>query len=448
MANPGVFQSGQMGMFQFNQPLAFRPSWSTNDLRLLNPQLNPHLKSQYGPHNQDFWPQSSNQSEVTTASTTPRNLSRPASPTNPSGQPGSKKRRSGGISQSRMPGGLTMTQIETSKSPTGQSAAPNNQTAPGSGPPSAGYVFNSPTSSTFGASTDQPVATHQHQHHVRSTSSFQSGPPTPGGPAQYGLSAQSEDPYQYFSAPTSQHPSRAPSPTLTSRPAIRQNPFTSANSQASEAAMALSSLPSGLDIHRPPTIKRIIPPYGHRQGGEEVTVLGTGFYRGLEIIFGDVPAKSTTYWGDTTLVCRAPPSPFVGPVGVVFKHQHHTAPPALKQMSGLMPFQIQTFYYFGDDPKMSNQQSRFPNFSIGPTSNPTSPIGTPGLQQHQPQQQPQQQAACAMDFFPGGPAGYASANFARAAAANGAGIGSVDGTARQMPQRQFSGDPNMRTKMR
>ena len=121
------------------QPMAFRSCWSTNDIRLLgvNQELARQLQSSHQP------------SETTTASTTPKNLSRPASPTLPSGQPGQKKRRSGGPSISRASSGLTMTQIETRRSP-----ANANLSNVGSGPPSAGFNFTSPTSSGFGPVLD------------------------------------------------------------------------------------------------------------------------------------------------------------------------------------------------------------------------------------------------------------------------------------------------------
>jgi hypothetical protein len=39
-------------------------------------------------------------------------------------------------------------------------------------------------------------------------------------------------------------------------------------------------------------------------------------------MFGESKATTTTYWGETSLVCLLPPSAFAGTVAVTFKHQH------------------------------------------------------------------------------------------------------------------------------
>ena len=62
-------------------------------------------------------------------------------------------------------------------------------------------------------------------------------------------------------------------------------------------------------------------------------------------MFGDKMATNTTFWGDTTLVCRAPPSPQMGLVPVVFRHQHHTAPAELQQLQGLLPTMLVAYHY-------------------------------------------------------------------------------------------------------
>jgi len=58
-------------------------------------------------------------------------------------------------------------------------------------------------------------------------------------------------------------------------------------------------------------------------GGTEVTILGNGFYQGLEVMFGDTEATTTTFWGEKCLNCIAPPALRAGTVNVVFKHEHH-----------------------------------------------------------------------------------------------------------------------------
>ena len=69
----------------------------------------------------------------------------------------------------------------------------------------------------------------------------------------------------------------------------------------------------------PPTIHKLIPYEGSKNGGYECTILGSGFNRNLEVKFGDNKAVTTTYWGGSTLVCLVPPSPDAGPVDVTFE---------------------------------------------------------------------------------------------------------------------------------
>ncbi|ORX44242.1 hypothetical protein DM01DRAFT_1411340 [Hesseltinella vesiculosa] len=67
-----------------------------------------------------------------------------------------------------------------------------------------------------------------------------------------------------------------------------------------------------------PQLERLVPAQGPTYGGIEVTVLGSGFYRGLTCLFGE-HAASTVYWNPNTLVCVLPPAATAGPVVVSFK---------------------------------------------------------------------------------------------------------------------------------
>lgn len=335
----GVFTPGQpYGLYpSFSQDMPFRPSWSTNDLRLLG--------NQYAPQPQQFQRHyaQTDRSQHSTASATPRNLSRPASPTSPSGH-STKKRRSAGSASGKVPAGLTMTRIETKSPPINTNGALSG-IAPTS---STGFTFASPTMNAFGSPMEQPFQPHP----IRRSSHLQSGPPTPlGGTGMitpngpFGSPPTEADPYPFFSAPTSQHPSRAPSPTSVTR-------MSSGNYQSQhvpqQAAYALDNLPPGINLQRPPIIQRLIPNTGPRSGGDEVTVLGSGFFQGLDVMFGDNTATNTTFWGDTTLVCRAPPSATTGTVAVVFKHQHHTNP---RVIQALLPTRLVAYNYYDDDKK-------------------------------------------------------------------------------------------------
>lgn len=72
-------------------------------------------------------------------------------------------------------------------------------------------------------------------------------------------------------------------------------------------------------VERPtPRLDRLVPNQGPTYGGIEVTILGSGFYRGLTCLFGDRPAV-TLCWSATTLVCVLPAALQPGPVVVSFK---------------------------------------------------------------------------------------------------------------------------------
>ncbi|CAO3608470.1 unnamed protein product [Mucor hiemalis] len=67
-----------------------------------------------------------------------------------------------------------------------------------------------------------------------------------------------------------------------------------------------------------PQLDRLVPAQGPTYGGVEVTLLGSGFHRGLTCLFGE-HAATTTYWNSNTLVCILPPAAQTGPVVVSFK---------------------------------------------------------------------------------------------------------------------------------
>jgi hypothetical protein len=71
-----------------------------------------------------------------------------------------------------------------------------------------------------------------------------------------------------------------------------------------------------------PLIHKLVPAEGSIVGGTEVTLLGSGFYQGLEVMFGDTEATTTTFWGDTCLKCLAPPAFEAGAVEILFRHEH------------------------------------------------------------------------------------------------------------------------------
>lgn len=233
---------------------------------------------------------------MTTAPLPSRALSRPASPSQ--NGPMSKKRKASG---SRVPNGLAMTRLETAPSPSSQGTA---------APLSAAASPFSPNSNSFTAAMETPLLC---------------GPPTPGCNDQVPFYANHRSASmdniaisRLYSAPASNHASRAPSPNGL-RGGIGGPP-----KQMSQAVIgSLYTLAMGTNqAARPsPVIHKIIPNEGPKIGGIEVTVLGQAFFQGLEVWFGDQKATTTTYWGDSSLVCLLPPSPVAGPVAVTFRPQ-------------------------------------------------------------------------------------------------------------------------------
>jgi hypothetical protein len=315
----------------------FRLSHSSSDLqsmqRNFNMQFPPPMSLNTSPH----------PSQTTSTTMTPRNLSRQTSPSAPSG-PSSKKRKASG--SGKVPSGLAMTRLET--------ADPGQGTS--SGPMSA--VTSSATSPFTPNNSSFPVPAEQQPYGPPSTTipnmpqQYNTGPPTPNSNDQVFFSnanrSQSVENlamHQLYSAPTSTHPSRAPSPN-----GLRNSVQAYQQQQAQIAqavANGLYGMPLALNPHRPPTIHKLIPNEGPKAGGIEVTCLGSGFCQGLEVMFGDSKATTTTFWGETSLVCLLPPSAFAGTVPVTFKHQHqqqqmqpYPTPPIPKQ---------QAFFKYVDD---------------------------------------------------------------------------------------------------
>ena len=89
--------------------------------------------------------------------------------------------------------------------------------------------------------------------------------------------------------------------------------YTSADNNATMISALLDDFVSVV-----PQLGRLVPAQGPTYGGVEVTLLGSGFYRGLTCLFGEHPA-TTTYWNSSTMVCILPPAAQTGPVVVSFK---------------------------------------------------------------------------------------------------------------------------------
>lgn len=103
-----------------------------------------------------------------------------------------------------------------------------------------------------------------------------------------------------YSAPISDRPSRTPSlDDLRNCLANETQDLFTPRLVANHYSLSL-----GVKQTRPPPfIHKIIPNEGPMVGGVEVTLLGAGFFQGLEVWLGEQKATTTTYW--VTLVSCA-----------------------------------------------------------------------------------------------------------------------------------------------
>ena len=306
---------------------SFGHSFSTTDLQGMQQQ---HNLLQMNP----FAPLPSAPQTIS-ANVTPRAISRPGSPT-PLG-PQSKRRK--GSNPGRIRHDLKMTKLQTSN----PSSVPNQGIACSAG----SFIGLAPGGfSAF-------VPNHASSHSA-------SGQPTPPIPTQYSTNpptpnvadnaffpsaqrSQSMDNLQglqgIYSTPDSMRASRVPSPT----PGHQNNGLPQGHAQL--LTNSLYSASGAVNPQRSPVIHKLTPAEGPKAGGIEVTCLGSGFRQGLEVMFGDAQATTTTFWGESALVCLVPPAVQAGTVLVTFKqcYEQSAASPSNK---------LAVFKYIDDDEQM------------------------------------------------------------------------------------------------
>lgn len=317
----GLNGASDMNSVQPGQP--FRLSQSTSDIQALKRSASALVPQAVTPGNSTI---------RNSAVPTPRVLSRPPSPS--SAGPSAKKRKSSGP---KIPTTLHMTRLETATfapqpsnnlQQNGQSGSSSSATSPFS-PPSS-IPFSDGTGTLFGQNAT-----------TASTPLFPVGPQTPNGNDQAVFSqdttrmnnADGRTVTPLYSAPPSAHTSRAPSPNGGLRNSTLQQQHQNLQQlpqmQHNQMNQIPQSLAHGLPLsapfvntgqRRPPVqILKVVPPEGPMSGGVEVTVLGSGYCRDLDVFFGDTKATTTTFWGDSTLTCILPPYHQAGPVHVTVR---------------------------------------------------------------------------------------------------------------------------------
>ena len=149
---------------------------------------------------------------------------------------------------------------------------------------------------------------------------------------------------QAFSAPTSARHSRTHSPMGYPR----ANPSAMQQAQMTQAVTdGLYGSPSSSSSQPPPSIHKSIPGEGPKTGGVEVCIIGNGFYQGLEVMFGENLATTTTFWNDRLLVCLLPASTCVGEVLIRFKHDRQ--PQQIPTQGSSSTPRLVTFRYTDND---------------------------------------------------------------------------------------------------
>ncbi|ROT40305.1 hypothetical protein SODALDRAFT_290415 [Sodiomyces alkalinus F11] len=298
------------------------------------------------------------------APTTPQTAacSRPASPSSAPG-PASKKRKASGC---RLPMEMTMTRLDTSAAadgahpPAAAAAAQTVVSASAAMSPFSTGLTLPPADGFFGQNSPTGTGT------PGGSRALSVGPTSPGN----ANTANGQDPELYnagrpvsldslaahtFSAPASTQHSRAPSPsmirqspgTLPQQAPLPQGPVTSLPFFANgvHAANGVHGVNGVGGIHGvngingvnganaatpprpPPTIHKIIPNRGPKLGGIEVTILGANFFQGLDVYFGDQRATTTTFWGESSLVCLLPPRAMAGLVPVTLRQPQGQSQP-------------------------------------------------------------------------------------------------------------------------
>ena len=305
-----------------------RNAFSATDL----PRFNQHLDPGVANSNHQFTTPQASLDTTTSTTLTPRNLSRPASPISQASQQNKRRKASG---THRIRSDLMMTKF--SNTPVA-SPASTVSVAPPYGAPFTGSSGNGNFSPNYAESPGFSFPSGPLQY----TNTNPSTPTTAnnGFIPQMGWTQRSQSmenlSHNVMSAASSALSSRVPSPRMVngvpqpshlgqSNGPPHVNGYGQNAAFSQHAQMLTSSLHSvnATSVPQPnPVILNLNPAEGPIAGGIQVTCLGTGFSQGLEVMFGDARATTTTYWGENALVCLVPPAVQAGTVAVTFKHHY------------------------------------------------------------------------------------------------------------------------------
>ncbi|KAK8169409.1 hypothetical protein IWX90DRAFT_485361 [Phyllosticta citrichinensis] len=269
---------------------------STNDLTSLS--TNPWMTSpQFG--------QSGGASQGSSSTLTPRHASRQTSPVATQHGPNKKRKSSSSTHSHKLPRDLAMTRVHDQNSPPAGGDLSGLATTMSPAAASQNAPFVSPNDALYGV---QPLP---------AQNPFPSNPPTPGStcpitPNRAGSMDNAQ--YQFYSSvPTSVNHSRAPSPSL-GRQSIGTFPQATMNGLINNAV----NMPAQSRAD-PPHIFKLVPNQYSKAGGIEVSILGSGFTKSMDILFGDQIATTTTFWNSQLLVCLLPPASCAGTVSVTIR---------------------------------------------------------------------------------------------------------------------------------
>ena len=258
-------------------------------------------------------------------------LSRQASSSSSSAQQAKKRKAS---NSARIRNELTMTQLPASEQQNVQSSTTETDSRPPNHKPNGAPSF---TSQLPFKGQPKPTASTQFETLRTATSTverpmFHSAPHSQSMQNLHALTPS-------YSGSDSIYPSSVPSPGFgpQGNSSVQGNAHIFTNPQL--------STPGPRQNQRSPIIHKLTPAEGPTAGGIEVTCLGSGFYPGLEVMFGDAQAITTTFWGDGALVCLVPPAQQPGSVLVTFKHFY-------EQSLATSQSRLPTFKYNRDDEQM------------------------------------------------------------------------------------------------